>query len=152
MICEKCGNEMPDNVKFCGICGTPGPLPQSEDEPVREQRAYDQRPDEPDREYRPYKQPEDGHEYRPCKQPENEPVRSYRAYEQETAPNETERAAEKVKVKRTCSLSAVVFCGVVIFMLSVVCGVFAGLYFNARMTAAAVAPCSLVQYETGGES
>ena len=136
MRCKECGNEMPYNVKFCGICGALNPLFQGGDEPVREQRAYEQRPTEPAHEYRPYKQAED--------------VRSYRAYEQETAPNEAERPAEKVKVKRTCSLSVVVFCGVIIFLLSVACGVFAGLYYNART--AAVSPCSAVWYESGGES
>ena len=138
MRCKECGNEIPYNVKYCGMCGTLNPLFQAEGAPVREQRAYEQRPDEPVHEYRPYKQPDD------------EPARSYRAYEQEAAPNETERPAEKVKEKRTCSLSVVVFCGVIIFLLSVACGVFAGLYYNART--AVVPPCSIVQYESGGES
>lgn len=137
MRCKECGNEIPYNVKFCGVCGTLSPQFQAAgDEPVREQRAYEQRPAEPADEYGLYKQPED--------------VRSYRAYEQETAPKEAERPAEKVKVKRTCSLSVVVFCGVVIFLLSVACGVFAGLYYNART--AAVSPYSAAWYESGGES
>lgn len=92
MICEKCGNEMQETDKFCGMCGTPNPLLKSEEE----QEEYD-----------PYKQEKD-------------------------ESKEMEMTGGKAKVKRTCSLTAVIFCGVVIFLLSVACGIFAGLYFSTR--------------------
>ena len=36
MICAKCGREMPDTDRFCGICGTENPLFNTD--PVQEQR------------------------------------------------------------------------------------------------------------------
>lgn len=110
MICEKCGSEMLETNKFCGICGTPNPLHPEAAEAVREYGSSEQEPEEA---------------------------------------KETETAVGKAKVKRTCSLSAVIFCGVVIFILSVTCGVFAGLYFSAR-SAPVNALYSTTQYDSGG--
>lgn len=123
MKCNECGSEMLETDKFCGICGTPNSLIQRETaEPVQEQEP---------------------------------PVREQEPYEQEPAEAETAAAAEVTeeseKVKRTCSLSAVVFCIVVIFLLSVACGAFAGLYLSAR-SAAVTAPYSITQSYSGGES
>lgn len=81
-------------------------------------------------------------EYQPFPQPKDNAANEYRQYD----PNY--RALPKERVKHTCSLSVVVFCGIVIFLLSVACGVFAGLYFSAK-TAALPAPYSITQQESG---
>lgn len=123
MICNECGREISETDKFCGICGTPNPLYQAEDDPAREYPFYTP--------------------------PVSETANEYHPYEHKEEPAEMKMAGRKAKVKRTCSLSAVVVCIVVIFLLSVACGVFAGLYFSVRP--AAVPAYSITSYESGGE-
>ena len=123
MICNECGREMPDSDKFCVICGTPNPNFESAAAPAQD--------------------------YPPQPQPVNEfgMENEYRAFD----PSDIDTAEEDTEVKRTCSLSVVVFCAVVIFMLSVACGVFAGLYFSGR-NAALAAPYSVTEYDFNGDN
>ena len=109
MICSECGREMPETDKFCVICGAPNPLLENAEEPAQEYAPYANAGGDAAGEYRPYDS------------------------------TDMTMSGGKAKVKRTCSLSAVVFCGIVIFLLSVACGIFAGLYFSAR-TAAVTMP------------
>ena len=143
MICANCGREMPETDKYCVICGTENPLfenadrpawehtPQTADQPVQEYTSSVQTADQPAREYTPYTQLN------------AEPTDEYRRYDHDMG-----TPAGNSKEKRTCSLSAVVFCGIVIFLLSVACGVLAGLYFNAK-TAAVTAPYSIAMQASG---
>ena len=177
MICKECGREMPETDKFCGICGTPNPLLENVAAPAQEYVPYTQPDSEPVQEYQPNTQDngetaqenqpdsEIAEEYRPNPQPDSQPVNEpyqeypypqtnsgYRPYTQAAGePADIKTAGRKAKVKYTCSLTAVIVCVVVIFLLSVACGVFAGLYFSAR-PAASLPAHSITQYESGGES
>ena len=180
MICKECGREMPDTDKFCGKCGTPNPLfenvdlpvyTQPDTEPVQEHQPYPQPDSIPAQEYQPDNEPVQEHqpvsepaqERQPVSEPEQEyrsyaqtsgnPAQEYRPYGQPVVsePAEMKMARGKAKVKYTCSLTAVIVCIVVIFLLSVACGIFAGLYLGSRP--AALAPAhSVTQYESGGDS
>lgn len=125
------------------------PYTQPDNEPVQENQ-----PDsEISQEHRPNTQPvnEPYQEY-PYPQTNGIPAQEYRPYTQTAAePADMKMAGGKAKVKYTCSLTAVIVCVVVIFLLSVACGVFAGLYFSVR-PAAAVPAHSITQYESSGES
>lgn len=151
MICTNCGREMPDTVRYCGICGTPnqlleGAAPAQEPTDTESLSAQEYTADTPAEEPSAQKKPVGIQssvthlQERPAyPQTGSIPAPEYRAY----TPDHMTRSEEKEK--RTCSLSVVIFCGVVIFFLSVACGVLAGLYLNAR-SAAAAAPYSLTEY------
>ena len=124
MICEKCGREIYESDKFCGICGAPNPMYKGDD-PVNEYPFYTPQRSDTAGEYSPYAGQE---------------------------PTEMKMAGGKAKTKHTCSLSAVIICIVVIFLLSIACGVFAGLYFSLRTSKAAASSRSATVYETGGET
>lgn len=136
MICNKCGREMSDTDKYCGMCGTLNPMFENT-EPAQEHAPYPQTGTEPAQEHTPYPQTNTmpAPEYRPYPQPIGDP-------------NHMAMSEREEKVKHTCSLSAVIFCGIVIFLLSVACGVFAGLYFSVK-PAAKSAPSSLTEYADG---
>lgn len=186
MICAKCGREMPDTDRFCGICGTlnrrfdnPLPVPehtggQESDMPAREytraqesalpaQEITETQTDDAAAQSSTDAQTTDlpvtevpeadfpvpdfaagihtsvARVQGPTPQPGVMPPPGYRPYVPADSPT------RKEKVKRTCSLSVVIFCGIVIFLLSVLCGVFAGLYFSVK-PAAAIAPHSITEY------
>ena len=80
----------------------------------------------------------------PLFQSPGQPAQNYEPYTAEPDPADMVMSGGKARVKRTCSLSAVIFCGIVIFFLSVACGIFAGLYFSARSDLAAY---SAAEYE-----
>ena len=167
MICKECGRVMPDTDKFCGRCGTPNPLFENADVPVQEQQPYANENSVTAQQYQPYTQPytesvqeqpphtqentEPVQEQQPHPQVNDSPVHEYRPHAQTVnEPTDMKMSGGKAKVKYTCSLTAVIICVVVIFILSVACGVFAGLYFSVRP--AAIAPVhSITQYESGGE-
>lgn len=142
MICANCGREMTGTDRFCGICGAPN---QSFENTMPVPEHTDTQAGEP-----PVQDFVSGihssvtrlQEYTPYTQTDGTPAPEYRPY----PPVGMEPPMGKVK--RTCSLSAVIFCAVVIFFLSVACGIFAGLYFSARQ-AAAIAPPPITEY---GES
>ena len=141
---------------------------QPDSEPVQEHQPYTQDSSEPVQGYQPNTQDNDdtAQEHQPDSQPESETAQGYQPYTQPNVspaqeyrpyaqavnePTNMKMAGGKTKVKYTCSLTAVIVCVVVIFMLSVACGVFAGLYFGGR-TAAAAPAHSITQYEISGES
>ena len=174
MICAKCGREMPDTDRYCGICGTlnqlfDAPLPvqeytgaQESGLPAREptdtqtgdaavpENTVTQAADLPVTEAPEADLPVPdfasgihtsvARVQGPTPQPGAMPPPGYRPYVPVEPP------AKKEKVKRTCSLSVVIFCGVVIFLLSVLCGVFAGLYFSVK-PAAVAAQHSITEYK-----
>lgn len=137
---------------------------QPDSEPEQEYRSYTQPTDSPAQEHQPYTQPdaepvqehqsvsEPEQAYRSYTQPAGSPAQEYRPYGQPISePTDMKMARGKAKVKYTCSLTAVIVCIVVIFLLSVACGIFAGLYLGSRP--AALAPAhSVTQYESGGDS
>ena len=138
MKCEKCGREISETDKFCGICGMPNPVYQGDD-PAREYPFYTPQGSDTVGEYSSYtrQRSDTSDEYNPYARQE---------------PADMKMAGKKAKVKRTCSLSAVVVCIVVIFLLSIACGVFAGLYFSQRTSKTAPSSRSATVYETGGET
>ena len=166
MICANCGREMLDTDRYCGICGTLNPLfgnavsapehTETDGFSVRESITdihdipFQEYTSETPEEERPARKSTAGiqssvahlRERTPYTQTDTTPSSWYRAH----TPDDT--APPKEKEKRTCPLSVVVFCGVVIFFLSVACGVLAGLYLNAR-SAAVTAPYSLTEYKEG---
>lgn len=150
MICANCGREMPDTDRYCGICGTLNPLlenaapaQESPDPPVQEHAE-----DTPVSEEPPAQEYTAGIQtnvarvqgYTPYPQANGVPAPEYRPFD----PNLTQPPE---KVKRTCSLSVVIFCGVVIFLLSIACGVLAGLYLSEKT--ATRAHYSATEYENG---
>ena len=149
MICANCGREMPDPVRYCGICGTLNPLlentaPAQEytdtvtSEPFVQEYTTDTLTEEQPAQKGIQTNVAHLQERTPYAQTGSTHAPEYRAY----TPADMTRPEEKEK--RTCSLSVVIFCGVVIFLLSVACGVLAGLYLSARSTAAA--PYPLTEY------
>lgn len=80
----------------------------------------------------------------PLFQSMGQPAQNYEPYAEEPDPADMVMSGGKARVKHTCSLSAVIFCGIVIFLLSVACGIFAGLYFSAKSDLAAY---SVTEYE-----
>ena len=151
MICATCGREMPDTDRYCGICGALNPLlenavPSHEnaDIPPTGDILAHEHPDISEEDL-PVQDFAAGIQssvtrvqgYAPYTQPNGAPAPEYRPFD----PNAVQPPQ---KVKRTCSLSVVVFCGVVIFLLSVACGVLAGLYLSER---AAHAPYSITEHD-----
>ena len=183
MICAKCGREMPDTDRYCGICGTlnqlfdapppvqetdaqAGVLPAQEytgaresSKPVQESAATQtgdvtaqentdtqasdlpvtEAPDLPVPDFAAGIHSSVARVQGSAPQPGVTPPPGYRPYPAVEPP------APKEKVKRTCSLSVAIFCGIVIFLLSVLCGIFAGLYFSVK-PAAVTAPHSITEY------
>lgn len=157
MKCTNCGNEILPTDKYCGICGEFNPLSVTEEkkeEPAEvsaEEKAFAEESAE-ESETAPAEETEKTEE------PASPQTEEAKESAEEAAPESAEPApaqntepprnnyaanhygydparhyapaAKPEKVKRTCSLSAVVFCGIVIFILSVLCGIFAGLYIG----------------------
>ena len=170
MICKECGRELMENDKFCVICGTPNPLfenaepaqrhteytqadttpaqeqtvfPQTDTIPEQEQPAFPQTDTTPAQEQPAFTQPNPEFPY--YTRPSAEPAQEYQP------PYGNRTAAREERVKYTCSLSVVIFCGIVIFLLSVACGVLAGLYVSAKNSAVPM-PYSITEYESGAEN
>ena len=151
MICNNCGREMPDTDRFCGICGAHNPLfestqPSWDSAPMPEREYHDTVTDLPESEDIPEtEQPNRDFasgiqssvarvQEQSFTLPQGVPAPEYRPFDPNLMPPPPQ------KEKRTCSLSVVIFCGVLIFLLSIACGVLAGLYLNER---AAHAPYSV---------
>lgn len=154
MKCPECGNEILQSDKYCGRCGafnsasltaamnnidppaqkaedvveektestaetvsetveentsaeTENPIPK--EEPAEETTPKEETPVPPASEPAPNTEQQDKYTYRP-----------------------DEYSYPEEKEKKVCSLSVAVFCVVMVFILSVLCGVFAGMYFTER--------------------
>lgn len=158
MKCPECGNEILQSDKYCGRCGAfnsasltasmnniETPAQKSEDvaeektENVAEavsETAQETAPTEAETENPIPKEEPPAEDASPKTEetpvsPASEPAPNTEQQDKYTY-RQDEYSYPKEKEKKVCSLSVAVFCVVMVFILSVLCGIFAGMYFTER--------------------
>lgn len=131
MICERCGNEITSGQRYCAVCGRPVTVSAAADSNTQYTPAESPAPaqEKPiDNGYRHIGEPEPQKEAPRVYKLTAEQIDAIRIEEQRRALNIYE--AEARGQKQFFGAGALIACLVAIGLLSVACGVFAGLYFS----------------------
>lgn len=156
MKCPECGNEILQSDKYCGRCGAfnsaslTASMNNIETPAQKAEEIAEEKPENPAETVNETVEENNSTETEDPIPKEEPPAEDADPKAEETpvppvsepAPNteqqdkytyrQDEYSYPGEKEKKVCSLSVAVFCIVMVFILSVLCGVFAGMYFTER--------------------